>query len=191
MVNRANILGFDIEYETVCRDVKYPRLEFKTGGLVLILPRGYKKETELIDKHKDWVYKKNSIIKTAIEQAKNQKIERNRSEEDLKKLVNRFAKKFSMELKVSIKKIYFKKLKSKWGSCSSKGNLTFNSLLRHLSEDLIKYVVLHEVAHRIEKKHKDGFWDIISRYFSNYAEKEKKLLLYWFVVQEFIKKKSS
>jgi predicted metal-dependent hydrolase len=189
MVKRVRIYDLDIEYQAICRDVKYPRLEFKTGGLVLILPKGYQKEAELIDKHKDWVYKKSSLIRMAIRQAKTKEMKQSRSEEELKRLINRFANKYSSELKVSIKEIRFRKLKSKWGSCSSRGSLTFNMLLRYLPEDLVKYVVLHETVHLIERNHKDRFWDTIGHYFKNYKNNERRLFLHWFQVQEFLRKK--
>ena len=189
MVKKADINGLDIAYKTDYRNVKYPRLEFKTGGLVLILPKGYQDEQELINKHKAWVHKKSSIIQTAIKDARKRQLNLDRSEIELKDIIYRSTKEFSKSLKTRVKRIYLKHLKSKWGSCSSKGNLTFNLWLRYLPADLIRYVVLHEVAHLIEKRHKDRFWSIVGHHFRDYPENEKRLLSYWFLVQEFIKKK--
>ncbi len=173
----------EIEYEIDYRNIKYPRLEFKTGKLLLVLPKNYKDERKLIEKYKDWIYKKSLIIEEAKKKAKKRKIEE-RSEEELKNIIEELAKKFAKELKVNINKIYFKKLKSKWGSCSNKGNLSFNILLKYLPYDLIKYVVFHEIVHLKEKRHNKKFWEIISKKFKDYEQKEKDLLIYWFLIQE-------
>lgn len=182
---KFKIYDSEIEYRTDHRNVKYPRLEFKTGKLLLVLPKNYKKEIELIEKHKKWIYKKNLIINLAKKEAVKKKI-RAKDEEELKNFVINLAKKFSEKMGVEINKIYFKKLKSKWGSCSPRKNLTFNTLMKYLPESLIKYVVFHEVAHLKEKNHNDRFWSWITKKFRDYPKKEKELLVYWFLVQDIL-----
>jgi hypothetical protein len=54
---------FNIEYTLAYRNVKHPRLEFKTGTLLLILPKSYKSEKETLEKYKHWISKKESVIK--------------------------------------------------------------------------------------------------------------------------------
>ncbi|HDN95981.1 MAG TPA: M48 family peptidase [Thermoplasmatales archaeon] len=129
------------------------------------------------------MYRKSLIIEEAKKKAKEKKIEE-RGEEELKNIVKKLAQKFAKELRVNINKIYFRKLKSKWGSCSNKGNLSFNILLKYLPYDLIKYVVFHEIVHLKERRHNKKFWEIISKEFKDYEKKEKDLLIYWFSIQE-------
>jgi len=179
----VKIYDREIEYEINHRNIKYPRLEFKTGKLLLVLPKNYGDGKKLLEKHKDWIYKKSSIIEEAKRTAKKKKIE-NRNEEELKGIIKELVKKFSKELKVKVNRIYFRRLKSKWGSCSNKGNLSFNTLLKYLPYDLIKYVVFHEITHLKERKHNKKFWEIISKEFRDYEKKEKDLLAYWFLIQE-------
>ncbi len=184
----VKIYDREIEYEIDYRNIKYPRLEFKTGKLLLVLPRNYKDERKLIEKYKDWIYRKSLIIEEAKKKAKEKKIEE-RGEEELKNIVEKLAQKFAKELRVNINKIYFRKLKSKWGSCSNKGNLSFNILLKYLPYDLIKYVVFHEIVHLKERRHNKKFWEIISKKFKDYEKKEKDLLIYWFLLQKDIHNK--
>ena len=181
----VKIYDREIEYEIDYRNIKYPRLEFKTGKLLLVLPRNYKDERKLIEKYKDWIYRKSLIIEEAKKKAKEKKIEE-RGEEELKNIVKKLDQKFAKELRVNINKIYFRKLKSKWGSCSNKGNLSFNILLKYLPYDLIKYVVFHEIVHLKERRHNKKFWEIISKKFKDYEKKEKDLLIYWFLLQKGI-----
>ena len=81
-----------------------------------------------------------------------------------------------------MKKIYFRKMKTKWASCSAKRNLTINTLMKYLPDYLIKYVIFHEIAHLKEKRHNDEFWKIVSKKFVNYQKLERDLFVYWFQV---------
>jgi predicted metal-dependent hydrolase len=85
-------------------------------------------------------------------------------------------------LDVELNNVFFRKMKTKWASCSSRRNLTVNMLMRCLPEHLLEYVVFHEIAHMIEKRHNDKFWKIVSKEFKNYEELEKGLFIYWFRV---------
>jgi hypothetical protein len=183
MVERVSIYGSDVEYKVIRRNIKYPRLEFKTGNLLLVLPEDYSEPSEIIEKHKDWIYQRDSIIKKALKDAQRKNLNLQRTVEELRDLVYSAAEEFSKELKLDINKIYLKKMRSKWASCSSRKNLTVNTALRYLPESLIKYVVFHEMIHLIERKHTGRFWGIISQKFTDYQKKENDLLVYWFLIQ--------
>lgn len=55
-------------------------------------------------------------------------------------------------------KIYFKNMISRWGSCSSKNNISFNTLMYHLNDDLQDYIIKHELLHTKIKNHSHKFW---------------------------------
>jgi hypothetical protein len=75
-------------------------------------------------------------------------------------------------------------MRTKWASLSSAKNLTVNRLMKHLPEYLIRYVIFHELAHIIEKRHNEKFWEIISRKFKNYQKMEREMFIYWFLVSK-------
>jgi hypothetical protein len=77
-------------------------------------------------------------------------------------------------------------MNSKWASHSRNGNLTLNGELRFLPKNLIEYVIFHEMAHSIERKHNERFWKTVERRFKNHQEIENKLLVYWFLIKEKI-----
>ncbi len=68
--------------------------------------------------------------------------------------------------------------KTRWGSCSRKGTLSFNWKLMMFSEPVIDYVVLHEVAHLKEMNHSKRFWAIVEWYCPECHEHRKWLRLY-------------
>jgi len=73
---------------------------------------------------------------------------------------------------------------NKWASHSQNNNLTINTLTKYLPNDLIEYIVYHETAHNIERKHNEKFWHLIAKKFPDYQNKEKSLLTYcWFLTQ--------
>jgi len=68
--------------------------------------------------------------------------------------------------------------KTRWGSCSRKGTLSFNWKLMMFEESVIDYVVLHEIAHLQEMNHSKRFWTIVARYCLRYHEYRKWLRLH-------------
>jgi predicted metal-dependent hydrolase len=168
----------NIPHKVSYRGVKYPRLEFKTGQLLIILPFGHKSD-RLLEKHRSWILKKARFIKECLRDTPTKKLVR-RSEKEFKNLIHSFVKEGSKEVGRGLDKIYFRTMRTKWASCSPKKNLTINKLMKYLPEPILKYVVFHEIVHLIEKRHNDKFWKRISKKFNNYQELEKDLFVYWF-----------
>jgi len=100
--------------------------------------------------------------------------------QELEPLVDEYSRKLGVESN----RITIRKQRTRWGSCSSNGNLSFNLLLICLPRELIRYVAWHEVAHMKEKGHRRAFWGLVVREFGNYKEMEKRLAEYWFPVQD-------
>lgn len=68
--------------------------------------------------------------------------------------------------------------KTRWGSCNRKGGINFTYRLLFVPEELIDYVVVHELAHLKEMNHSAGFWSIVEQTMPDYKARRKKLREY-------------
>ena len=108
MTDNIKIHDLEVEYKIIHRDIKYPRLELKTGDLFIIVPQNFENPEKLINKHEKWIYTKLSIIKRSMKDSKDKKLNKNRTEEELRYLVDFFADEMSIALEVEIKNIRFR-----------------------------------------------------------------------------------
>ena len=81
-------------------------------------------------------------------------------------------------MNVQVGKVTIRNQKTRWGSCSSKGNVNFNYLLYYLPEELLDYVVVHELAHRRHMNHSQRLWEEVEKYCPDYRNCRKKLKEY-------------
>ena len=82
---------------------------------------------------------------------------------------------FAPLIGVSYGRITIRSQHSRWGSCSSKGNLNFNCLLMLCPREVRHYVVVHELCHRIEMNHSPKFWAQVERVCPDYRVHRKWL----------------
>lgn len=71
--------------------------------------------------------------------------------------------------------IHIRDQKTRWGSCSSKGNLNFNWRLMLAPPRVLDYVVVHELCHRKEMNHSKAFWNAVETVLPDYKELRKWL----------------
>lgn len=82
---------------------------------------------------------------------------------------------FNVAYGFAVNAINIKNQKTRWGSCSRKGNLNFNYKIVLLPQRLADYIVVHELCHLGEFNHSRRFWDLVARAIPDHAELRKEL----------------
>lgn len=182
MVQTIKIRNKTISYTVEHRKIKHPRLELKTGKLVVVAPMNFINIKELINKHSGWVIRKHTEMNLADKNGKKKTLIK-RTREAFEEQVMFFVKSYSEKLGCSVNNVFFRPMNSKWGSCSFAGNITINSKLSMLPDEIIRYIVHHEVLHRKIRNHKKEFFKHVKAEFEDYKLTEKELLEYWFAVK--------
>lgn len=82
---------------------------------------------------------------------------------------------YAGRLGVSYGRITIRNQRSRWGSCSARGNLNFNCLLMLAPREVTDYVVVHELCHRLEMNHSRRFWELVESILPDYRERRRWL----------------
>ena len=129
----------------------------------------------ILESKRDWIEKTLAKVR-AREQAPKL------SEAEIKALVKQAKAKippraaaWARQAGVTYGRITVRHQKTLWGSCSSKGNLNFNCLLMLCPEEVLDYVIVHELCHRKELNHSPRFWAEVERILPGYRKPLKWL----------------
>ena len=91
------------------------------------------------------------------------------------KLIGKRASELSPLLGLTYNRLVIRGQRTRWGSCSHKGNLSFNWKLLMAPEPVIDYVIIHELAHLKEMNHTKRFWELVAEYCPRWREHKKWL----------------
>ena len=149
-------------------------LEITDEGLLVRAPmRASRREIErVIREHQTWIEKR----MRQKEQAKAEALAKGLlSEEEIRALaaqarayIPQRVAYYAELLGVHPGRITIRNQKTRWGSCSAKGNLNFNCLLMLTPIEVIDSVVVHELCHLLEMNHSARFYEHILRVFPDY-----------------------
>jgi predicted metal-dependent hydrolase len=101
--------------------------------------------------------------------------------EATKQLVNRLNE-LSEQHDFSYNKVFVRNQKTRWGSCSSKNNISLNMMLVRLPDKMIDYVLLHELVHTRIKNHTHAFWRELNKFVGDAKGMSKKMNEYKMVL---------
>ncbi|KKQ56688.1 MAG: hypothetical protein US74_C0012G0011 [Parcubacteria group bacterium GW2011_GWA2_38_13] len=151
----------------------------RDGNLLAILPYGMDEKfaENFIQKKSDWILKKIKYFqkhKFHILPKSSQKEYKLRKKEAYAIIKEKILY-FNSFYKFAIGKITIRRQKTRWGSCSRKGNLNFNFNIIHLPQNLLNYLVVHELCHLKELNHSKKFWELVSLQIPDYKILRKEL----------------
>ncbi len=156
-------------------------IELKDNGLLVRAPKrmSNREIQAFILSKKAWIEKHQKIIEERRELLKQYPPY---TEDELKTLAKQAKEIIPVKVKhyaeiidVSYGRITIRCQKTRWGSCSSKGNLNFNCLLMELPDEIIDSVVVHELCHRKHMNHSKTFYTEVEKIFPEYKKCRKWL----------------
>jgi predicted metal-dependent hydrolase len=107
--------------------------------------------------------------------SKSARAEYEKHKETARTLVHSRIEHFAPLITVAPKRIAIRDQRSRWGSCSTKGNLNFNYRLVHVPLELVDYVIVHELCHLLEFNHSERFWAHVERILPDYTLRKQAL----------------
>ncbi len=90
--------------------------------------------------------------------------------EEAKQFIPPLVEMWSAKMALSPTNIRFRKTKRQWGSCSGKDVLSFNTMMMKLPQDVVQYIIVHELAHITHKHHQRSFWKLVEKYMPGYKQ---------------------
>ena len=179
-------MDYEIEYKDIgiIRYIKNNRakriiISVKPEFVRVTIPRRQtlKNAQKFVDQKKDWIKRHSKHMKALIQKSKElPKIDK---EEAREKLSERLAK-LAAEHHFQYNRVSIRNQKTRWGSCSSNNNISLNMKLLHLPDQLIDYILLHELVHTRVKNHSQDFWNELETVVPNARTIDKQLRNYQF-----------
>lgn len=159
------------------------RIAVHADGAVVVTKSKYIREVEvekLMERKVDWIIEKIELMKS-----KPKKLSAHYSLKDFKE--NKIkAHDFVLERIAYLNKFYnfkinsisIKNQKTRWGSCSGRGNLSFNYKIIFLPTNLADYIIIHELCHLKEMNHSVRFWSLVAEQIPDHKIRGKEIHLY-------------
>jgi len=172
-----------LEYKLIRCDRASYEIQIKPGGEIVVRAPYQLPHSMVIDffmKKEQWIRKKYFEQSKLNPGKKYQKDEKDRLlEKRYKKAAADYIPQrvgyYAGLIGVTYEKITIRDTKTRWGSCSSSGNLSFSWRLMLAPFSVLDYVVVHELCHRIHMNHSKEFWNTVGLYFPDYKEKKNWL----------------
>ena len=162
-----------ITYRTIRTNRKTLAIQIKGNEVIVRSPYGVSdaRIKELVLQKEDWIQKHlnaSTQKEEEIEKLTSKEIEAlaQKAMDVIPKRVAYYASKMG----VSYQRITIRMQKTRWGSCSSKGNLNFNCLLMLMPQEVIDSVVVHELCHRKEMNHSKKFYEEVLKVYPEYPK---------------------
>jgi len=177
MLPSSEDFNLRIRYRVLRRPVKYARLELRGSELWIIIPKDADL-SKVIKENRKWIIQQSRLVEEAQKLASTLEIVP-RTRKKFRALVERLVSEYASILNVKVNKVFIRKMKNSWASCSSAGNISISREARYLPEKLIRYIIYHEVCHLVRWRHDQVFHELISKFFPDYEKLDLQLHAYW------------
>ena len=164
------------------RRARYINISVKPfKGVRVAVPEGLSLQNalEFVHSRLDWIQTSQARMKQYEENAEKSsavtgKIDRTKAGSQIKRRLNHLADKYGF----SYNRVFIRNQRTRWGSCSRNNNISLNMRIVHLPEELMDYVVLHELVHTRIKNHSAKFWAELDNYVQDGKKRASELRKY-------------
>ncbi len=162
------------------RGAKYLRLRVVPPGEIIISAPtwlGGEAIEQFLEEKAAWLRAKLSLVKH-IPRRRTKREERRDYEEKketARTLVEECVVRLNQGYRFPVGRITIRNQKTRWGSCSSQGNLSFNYRIVYLSPRERDYIVVHELCHLKEMNHSPRFWALVEKAMPDYLVLRRRL----------------
>ena len=170
-------MGLTVQYSIIRSDRKSIAIQIQSEGNVIVrAPKRMRMEEikRFVESKAGWI-EKHLSSRTAQNQKKLTEQELKALREKARALVTERVQHYAPIIGVNYNQIVIRAQHTRWGSCSSKGNLNFNCLLALVPPEVLDYVVVHELCHRKELNHSERFWIEVAKILPDYRQQKKWL----------------
>ena len=151
------------EYETRYSDRRTIGIRVEQGRIIVFAPRGVRAEMirEALASHARWIRarQREHAVREASDRLTQAQLDA--LKQQARAYIPQRVALFAPMVGVSYSRVSIKAMRSRWGSCSAKGNLNFNCLLMKCPPEVIDSVVVHELCHRLEMNHSRRFYEAV------------------------------
>ncbi|MFB6199566.1 MAG: M48 family metallopeptidase [Candidatus Nanohaloarchaea archaeon] len=152
---------------------KIPDRNYAEGGKIEIL--GEKKEIIVEQRRSNKVGNEIRLAEHLVERTSLKEQLEKALRDKAREVIERNLEQYSSEISKDYNDIFIRDQETRWGSCSGKSNLNFNWRLIFGPEQVLEYVVVHELVHLEEKSHNEEFWSRVREIYPQYKEANRWL----------------
>jgi len=156
----------------------YPDLKVKVTAPILTSPASIER---FVSDKKDWIgkkldyFRKHPVTTAGSLLRKRSRVQFRDNKEKARVLITSRLEYFRASRGFNFGKVRIGNQKSRWGSCSRRGNLSFNYKIIYLPPELQDYLIVHELCHTKEFNHSRKFWDLVESIMPGCKELRKRL----------------
>jgi hypothetical protein len=180
--NIININGIGpilFEHSNRAKHVSISIKPYKGGRVAVPVGVSFGKAREFVHTKAEWIQRHLEKMKRYEEERKT--IQGNFSDIDkatAQRILTSRLKQLAEKHRFTYNKVSIRNQKTRWGSCSNKNNISLNIKLLSLPDELVDYVILHELVHTRKKNHSKGFWAELDDYVGNGKDLASRLRKY-------------
>ncbi|MEK7607259.1 MAG: M48 family metallopeptidase [Patescibacteria group bacterium] len=157
---------------------KHVRISVNCDGAVLVTRPAcvpFERIEEIVARKFGWIVGKIDFFKKFATVRRRSVAEYRKQRKSALALVQSRIEHFNQQYGFTIGQISIRNQRTRWGSCSKRGNLNFNHRIVGLAPELVDYIVVHELCHLAELNHSKQFWKLVEQTMPKYNELRRAL----------------